>query len=265
MKNLKSLLLSLMLLALFCPRVRAQVDVPKEAAPVPGDSQLVRLENRIYRSQLNSDQFPVKIPKFCAPVRGARWIQGTQSIPLDLTPEINHWNLSTKQSLTGQGTLVVEFDALALLPHELPLNQATADGSIWLPAHAATTNGEKLRYEPQPHKNTVGYWTQAGDFATWKFRVEKPGKFNLAILQGCGAGQGGSRAVVDLLDSAGKSVGQVEFDVLETGHFQNFQWIQLSTVEVKEPGEYQLKVSPKQIRKNALMDIRAVHLIRLPG
>ncbi len=197
MKNLKSLPLGLLLVALYCSDVRSQIDIPKEATAVPADPQLVRLENRVYRSQLNSDQFPVKIPKFCAPVRGARWIQGSQSIPLDLTPEINHWSLSTKQSLTGQGTLVVEFDALALLPNELPLNQATADGSIWLPAHTAITSGEKLRYEPQPHKNTVGYWVQPGDFATWKFRVEKPGKFNLAILQGCGAGQGGSRAVVE--------------------------------------------------------------------
>lgn len=242
-----------------------QADVPKEATAVPGDGQLVRLDNKVYRAGVAADQFPVKVPKFYAPVRRAVWSQGSDIVSLDLSPELTYWTLSTKQVLSGQGTLMIEFDSPALLSNEVLPTASGADGSIWLPAHLAATHGEKLRYEPQPFKNTVGYWTQASDFAVWKFRVDKAGKFNLAVLQGCGVGQGGSRAVIDLQDATGKNVGQVEFDVLETGHFQNFQWIQVGTVELKEAGEFQLKVSPKQIRKNALMDIRMIHLIRLPG
>ena len=56
----------------------------------------------------------------------------------------------------------------------------------------------------------------------------------------------------------------IEFEVFETGHWQNFQWVQLGEVELRHKGEVELKVAPKQIKKAALMDIRAIHLIRLP-
>ena len=36
------------------------------------------------------------------------------------------------------------------------------DGSITLPAATAEVHGVMLRYEPLPHKNTLGYWVRAG-------------------------------------------------------------------------------------------------------
>jgi hypothetical protein len=90
----------------------------------------------------------------------------------------------------------------------------------------------------------------------------------VAVLQGCGSGQGGSTAVLTIASS--KSGEQAEklsqsFQVQETGHFQNFQWKQLEPVELKAAGTFKLEVAPEKIQKAALMDIRAIQLIRLPN
>lgn len=260
-----SALLAIAILCLACMPALAEVSIPEAAKPLPGHTSLLRWENRIYRKIESSSEFPLKVPRFCAAIRSTVLVMGQQTLPLDVAPEIDHWILSLKNPPADlSGIVVLEFDSAPLLIDELsPINQL-GDGSLWLAAHFAKTSGEKLRYEPQPHKNTVGYWTVPTDSVQWNLRVEKAGKFNLAVLQGCGGGQGGSIANLQISSADGKTVFETSFEVVETGHFQNFQWKQLDAVELKEAGNYTLKVQPKQIRKAALMDIRAIQLLRLP-
>ena len=49
-----------------------------------------------------------------------------------------------------------------------------------------------LRFEPLPHKNTLGFWVRADDWASWEFDVTQPGEFAVEALDGCGKGSGGS-------------------------------------------------------------------------
>ncbi|MGH7223308.1 MAG: sulfatase, partial [Gemmataceae bacterium] len=44
-------------------------------------------------------------------------------------------------------------------------NPQSKDGTVTLPAKTAEVHGIQLRYEPLPHKNTLGFWTRAGDWA----------------------------------------------------------------------------------------------------
>lgn len=135
----------------------------------------------------------------------------------------------------------------------------------------AMVAGEKVRFEPQTFKNTVGYWTGKQDSATWRFDVREAGRFNVAILQGCGKGHVGSTARMEFMDptkstDAGASPEtMLEFEVLETGHFQNFQWRHLGTIELVKSGQYDLRIIPTAIKKAALMDVRAINLVRLPN
>src|SRR4051794_5920658 len=65
-------------------------------------------------------------------------------------------------------------------------NPQAEDGSVTLPARAAEIHGVQLRYEPLPHKNTLGFWTHTEDHASWEFVLAKPGTFRVGVLQGCG-------------------------------------------------------------------------------
>jgi arylsulfatase A-like enzyme len=133
-------------------------------------------------------------------------------------------------------------------------NPQGADGTVTLPARAATVHGVMLRYEPLPHKDTLGFWVRAEDWASWELTIRKPGSFTVEVLQGCGKGQGGSTVEVSV---AGRTL---TFKVEDTGHFQNFKKRTIGTVKVAKAGRYTLRVKPKRKAGGAVMDLRAVVL-----
>jgi hypothetical protein len=138
---------------------------------------------------------------------------------------------------------------------ELAKNQAQQDGSILLHSRDAITHGSTIRYEPEPHKNTIGYWVKQEDWVSWNFEVPAPGKYTVEILQGCGPKSGGSEVE---FTSANQTL---TMTVQETKGFQDFLQRQIGAFEFKTPGEYTLSVKPKTKPGLAVMDLRQVRLI----
>ncbi len=136
-------------------------------------------------------------------------------------------------------------------PDYRPNPQAT-DGRVRLPARTAEVHGTQLRYEPLPHKNTLGFWVRAEDWASWEFTITKPGTFAVEVLQGCGKGQGGSEVELSIADKS------MMFTVEDTGHFQNFKARTIGTVTLDKAGRYTLMVKPKKKAAAAVMDLRAI-------
>ena len=212
----------------------------------------------------------IQLPRLCAPIRSATWVaesktesnaEGAKESKIDIKPEPTYWIVSFQNAPSSGSLIRIELDAAPLTLDQLDSVKPSADGSILLHAYQATTYGDKLRFEPQWFKNTVGYWTVQTDHATWKLRVDQPGVYAVAVLQGCGAGQGGSDAKLTLTQESSQ-IAEVNFKVIETGHFQNFRWVQLGTIKLDKGGEYELDVAPVKIAKAALGDIRMIHLVR---
>ena len=262
MPTSKNAIFTLLVLVSCCASALGQLsktDVRGAKLTVEGQSVLIKLEP-------NFEGNTVEIPRLAAPLRSLKWQGEEAASNLKLQPELTTWKLTWDKPPKSGATIEMQLDAPPLLISECKPIQATGDGSLFLPAHMATTMGDKIRYEPQTIKNTVGYWAGMQNSASWTLNVAKAGKFNVEILQGCGAGNGGSTAEITLspVASKDKPAAQVEFEVLETGHFQNFVWRHLGEINLTEAGDYQLRISPKNIKRAALMDVRAVHLIRLP-
>jgi hypothetical protein len=133
---------------------------------------------------------------------------------------------------------------------------ATRNGFIRLLARDATVAGEKLCYEPQPEKDTLGYWVNAADRAWWDFRLDEPGRYRVTVLQGCGAGQGGSTVELNT------GLSGLEFTVEETGHFQRFVPRAVGTLDLPA-GNVRLVVTPLEKKAAAVMDLRSVTLERI--
>lgn len=260
--------------------------LPGQAQPVPGFDGWYRHQEKLWLTIADGQEPVIRMPAIAATLKSAQWITGevyqadsgqaqpqsafaeSKQFKPNLKIEVDHWQFKppkTKRRPESSALIQFTFESPVLLPDELTSTEASADGSYYLPAFRAIAAGPTLRYEPQPHKNTLGYWTSLQDYAKWIIHVLQPGKYNLAVLQGCGSGQGGSRAALLIQEVASPkpSIAQ-EFDVLETGHFQNFQWVQLQEVHLAEAGEFEIVIKPVKIANAALMDIRAVHLIRLP-
>lgn len=132
-----------------------------------------------------------------------------------------------------------------------------AAGDVRLMARDANVHAQgKLRYEAEPHKNTIGYWVDPNDWVSWDFETPKPGRYEVEVLQGCGAG-GGSKVAVEV---AGQTLG---FEVIPTGHFQKF--IARNVGEVDLPaGPQTLAVKPRSKNGAAIMDLRRVVLRPIP-
>jgi hypothetical protein len=138
-----------------------------------------------------------------------------------------------------------------------------AAGDIRLHARDARVHGEKLRYEPETHKNVLGYWTNVNDWADWEFEVPAAGAYEVEIQQGCGANSGG--ATVHVANSGGATVHvevggkTLEFLVQDTGHFQHMIQRAIGVVELPA-GKATLAIKPQTKPGVAVMDVRRVVL-----
>lgn len=129
-----------------------------------------------------------------------------------------------------------------------------ADGRIVLHARDAIVHGLTLRYEPEPHKDTVGYWSDPADWVSWEFQITRPGAYDVNIFQGCGKNSGGSK--VDF------AVGEQRWRVVveDTGGFQNFVRRDIGQARFDKPGRYTMTVKPRGRSGVAVMDLREVTL-----
>jgi hypothetical protein len=130
---------------------------------------------------------------------------------------------------------------------------AQVEGPVELLAKHATTWSTNMRYEPKPEKNCLGFWTEKDDFAEWEFKVDKPGKYEVTVHQGCGAG-GGSEVAVELGEQ------KLMFTVQDTGGFQKWLPVTVGSIEIKEPGKHRILVKPQTKKGGAVMDIQKVVL-----
>lgn len=132
-----------------------------------------------------------------------------------------------------------------------------AEGDIRLQARDAGVHGDQLRYEPQPAKNVLGYWTRPDDWASWDFEVARPGRYEVEVQQGCGARSGGAEVDVVVHGPAGGST--LPFTVQETGHFQQMILRVIGEVDLAA-GAHTLAVKPRTKPGVAVMDLRRVVL-----
>ena len=132
--------------------------------------------------------------------------------------------------------------------------RSAEDHRVSLLATHAIVHGVNLRFEPEPAKNTLGYWIRPEDWAEWDFDLSRPGRYHLDVLQGCGTGSGGSELEI-------RVNGQVLREtVVETGHFQNFVSRTVGSVEFSVPGRYVLELRALSRPGMAVGDIRSVTL-----
>ncbi|MFP6702898.1 MAG: alpha/beta hydrolase [Planctomycetaceae bacterium] len=208
----------------------------------------------------------LKLPRLNNPVRSVEMLgsgPGTSKpTKLKIAPKPTHWEvrlpvLEPKSSRRIR-IITVGRPWSSRLPRVVtPLNSASQ--SIVLAAHDAIVVGKNLRYEPQPHKNTVGYWNRVEDWCWWSVYIERPGRYEVRVMQGCGTGHGGSRVSVGL---AGQ---RIEFTVEDTGGFQAFRTRSIGEVTISRSGLYRLEIRPISKKSVAVMDVRQVQLVWRAG
>jgi alpha-L-fucosidase len=135
-------------------------------------------------------------------------------------------------------------------PYSIP---PAADGSITFPAVDATIHGNTARYDGDPGKDDIGYWTNAQDWIDWNFSIKTPGAFEVEVAYACENGAAGSEFAVE---AAGKKLtGKVE----GTGGWGKYVTKNLGRMELAA-GRQTLAVRATAMPHAAVMDLRAVIL-----
>ena len=177
---------------------------------------------------------------------------------LRLTQDPSMWSIELPESLPFPTEIRMAVHGTPLLMSVPYVATPSGDGAIVLSACHAIVHGDKLQFEPQIYKNTVGYWVDSHAWAEWHFQVKQRGQYVVRVLQGCGAGQGGSQVAVVLNNSAGE-LSRVPFTVRETGHFQNFVWRDIGKIGI-DPGAHRLDLRVLKLARTAVMDVRQIRL-----
>lgn len=138
-------------------------------------------------------------------------------------------------------------------------NITPASGDIRLAAKDARVHGMKLRYEPEPYKNVLGYWTNVSDWAEWDFQIDTAGKYEVEIQQGCGDGSGGARVALEISAGPDSTTSKLEFTVQETGHFQHMIQRIVGTADLPA-GPARIAIRPQTKPGPAVMDLRRIVL-----
>jgi acetyl esterase/lipase len=241
----------------FLAVVLKKTESKQDAHPIQTSwGEIHRLTTHI---QLRVQKIPasgvIDIPRLNVPI-GIVYLQSDLAkTPLKVRSGIKDWQFNLPKTAKPGVVVVVETKAAPYLSQLSRVVSVANDGSVTLPAHHAVTHGRMLRYEPQPQKNTVGYWVDPQDYCEWNFHVDHPGRFEVQILQGCGKGQGGSEVAVVVGEE------KVLFTVEDTGHFQNFKRRTIGTLTLTAPGRHTLRIQPVRKAKNAVMDVRQVRLV----
>lgn len=239
-------------------------EIPATAKTVEGlalpDLEIRQDKDRLFFVVPTGKPVPQKIilPRLANTVRSVHWI-AEDNATMSVSSEPREWaiDVSARPENTA-AVIVAELDApLELFDKPVVARPEKNSGIILLPAKYAMTHGSKLRFEPQPHKNTVGYWSDEHDTVEWTFQNGAAGQYEIDILQGCGKGHGGSRVTLQVAEQT------LGFVVEETGHFQNFIWRTLGTVTL-DAGDAQesnsLTLTPQSKPGGAVMDVRAIRL-----
>jgi hypothetical protein len=209
----------------------------------------------------------VEIPRLATMIESIKADVDSQPCDVEIEPRPATWLLKWDASKVVKEDDFEMSINIGCSDRPVSMEQTTAinsraDGMIRLPAHFAKTNGATIRYEPQPHKNTVGYWSDPKDSVSWRLRAAQPGTYVVSVLAGCGAGQGGSAVEFSVSGANPQPTREVlKWTTVDTGHFQNFRWQPIGEVMIKSAGEYTLSVKAVKMAKSAVVDIREINLV----
>ncbi|MCU0914808.1 MAG: carbohydrate-binding protein [Planctomycetes bacterium] len=119
-----------------------------------------------------------------------------------------------------------------------------------LPAPLAEIHGSGARVESKGRQPNIGYWTNAQDWISWKFKLDKGGRFEIVATVATPA----ERSRFEVAVGGQKLAGQLE----KTGDYETFRTVKLGVVTL-EPGTHELSLKPVSGQWQAL-NLRSIVL-----
>jgi hypothetical protein len=186
----------------------------------------------------------------------------SSGIMSNLNPEVDGWAIKLPRESRAENlpVVVLELDSPPRVAGgEIPVVRQL-DETIVLHSRDGVPHGKMLRFEPQPHKNTIGYWIDESDWVEWRFQPSASQDFEVVLRYGCGENQGGSEIMLSFSDPESNERTEIPFTIEATGGFQNWRNVNVGTIKLTAGREFELTVKPLRKAHAAIMDIQQITL-----
>jgi alpha-L-fucosidase len=146
---------------------------------------------------------------------------------------------------------VIVLEVKGNLNVETVLAGQSADGTVLLPADLADVHGGGARVESIGGQPNIGFWTNPDDSISWRFRLSKPGWFDVIASVATPA----ESSKFELAAGDQKLIAEVS----STGNYQTFKTVKFGTIELKQPGPCELSIKPIRDQWQAI-NLRSITL-----
>ena len=138
----------------------------------------------------------------------------------------------------------------APLPELETLVTPDARGRLIFNADEATLHGTKLQLEEQGGKPNIGYWDDAGEWASWNAHVDKPGAYLISAT--IASANGDAEFVV----GAGRET--LAASVPKTAGWNKFATTDIGTVQIRQAGDFTVTVRAKDAASWKAINLNAL-------
>jgi alpha-L-fucosidase len=125
-------------------------------------------------------------------------------------------------------------------------------GALVLSADSSEVHGEKLNTEDRDGQMNLGFWDNPGEWASWRVRVNKPGKYRVQASIAT-VNDGAELAVV-----SGSS--RLSARISATGDWGSFKTTDLGQIEISHEGDQVIEVRPKDASSWKAINLRFIKL-----
>ena len=130
--------------------------------------------------------------------------------------------------------------------------QPDSKGNYKLDANDAELHGDRIKVETKGVHANIGFWDNAGDWASWKVQIDKPGTYKISL--DAAATAAGIEATIEI---AGQTL---TAKIPQTGDWDKFQGCTAGKVEIKQAGVQTLKIRSAAAKTWRAINLRAVKL-----
>jgi alpha-L-fucosidase len=127
-----------------------------------------------------------------------------------------------------------------------------AKGDIFLSATTAALHGSQIQLETQDGLPDIGYWDKGDEWVSWTAQIPKAGVFKVSATVAT------FNADASFVVEAGGV--QISAQAPVTGGWDKFQTIDLGQIQIKQPGNLEVKVHSKDTASWKAINLNSVQL-----
>ncbi len=186
------------------------------------------------------------VPGLMSKVHKASFLAGDQDITISSNEDGVLLGVPEKPLDPIDTVIVLELDGELNVEKVLP--RQNADGTMELPAPLADIHdvggGQAPQVESKYGSPNIGYWLDERDWVEWKFKIDRPGTFD--VLAEIATTAENSQFTVTIIDQA------IAAKAAGTGDYGKFISQNLGRITVKRTGKVSLEIRPMKNRWDAI-------------